>query len=1004
MEAMPWWDVVELRDEVTNAAGRIDDVQVSLFNAVHGVAGDPTNKPPYASPTYYGEITHPTGELVGFMAQIAVRLGGEGAVYERAKSVWRLDQAMGGGKSHGLIGLWHLATSTPAFASTDLGKVVFAEASEIAAGGSLAADLNRPGCVVLSCDNMTPGVPDPSLDGPARTLWERFLWRLFDTNHAKWDEHRKRLDKDAVSKALREADRPVLVLIDEIMDWVQKATSPSSAYDGIVDDMAFMRALLDAANDVPNVSVVIVMIASDKDNITLSDAGENVRRDLDDLLHRNGHSQAVTSGGDFAEIIRRRLFQAAPSAEVLRATTDDFLAVMKGSWGKEVYDRLGWATPSEFRKLVARSYPFHPALIYLAEQEWSQHAGFQKVRSTIQIFAAAAYAQAMRGKNARWSPALIGPGDLPLSSGDVREALLGSGIVADQRTVSALREIASAEIANPDDERGTARQLDLNRDPASGYVDINPRVAERMATALFVYSLAPREQGRRGATEYELKAAGATTSNGFGSGDAELVLTQLRSPDEGLAALEELPGKGGQSTRLLLSTRQTLNMFVRALKVAVTDPERDEAMANAAWDLTRTGPFKDKLRVQAGADTDDPRSLREILEAAGIDDARSNRLVVLDPRRFSLLNGMDPDTRAAIQAVMGLGENKLAVGWASSAVFACVNTQRRAHARGLATEFLARERALEIDAVRADEDLLREAKDRAKEARERFEKAVRNAFQHVIYLGEDADGNRADHTYRFDKEGQSALDGSLVWAALVEADKAYGEGEFDTKALLHQLRSTDWGRPLSEIRDAFWNTPRLPLLPGGEEELRRAIFQALHSGQLLLVDKDGAERRAITPAEVNLGSSGIRIEKPRGSDPGTDVVVPDVVGKARSAARVALNEAGLVADGEGDGTVATQDPAPGTTVAASTGVTLTYKKTTEVRVEHQLAIAKTTAVGDAPTRDSLRTLLMALQNAVGDGDVSHISLNVQVVVTSDVKDDLVMKADVAGIDAKVTDL
>ena len=40
---------------------------------------------------------------------------------------------------------------------------------------------------------------------------------------------------------------------------------------------------------------------------------------------------------------------------------------------------------------------------------------------------------------------------------------------------------------------------------------------------------------------------------------------------------------------------------------------------------------------------------------------------------------------------------------------------------------------------------------------------------------------------------------------------------------------------------------------------------------------------------------------------------------------------------------------------------------------------------------------MALQNAVGDGDASHIALNVQVVVTSDVKDDLLTKAESAGI-------
>lgn len=997
-----WLDAVRLREEVVGASGRIEDVQMSLFNAVYGVGGDPLAVASYGRPAYYGEITHPTSELVGFMAQVAVRLGGSKTVSGRAKAVWRLDQAMGGGKSHGLIGLWHLATHTREFVATDLGKRVMVEAQHLASGDQVDEGLRQPICVVLSCDNMTPGFPDPSLDGPANTLWERFLWRLFEADHRKWDQLRKRWDKDAVAKALKESGRPVLVLIDEVLDWVQKATSATTSYKAIVDDMAFLRAILDVANDIPNVAVVVVMIASDKDNITLSDVGDKARRDLDDLLHRNGHTQAVTSGRDFAEIIRRRLFDTMASSSIISALAEQYLANMKREWGKEVFDRLGWARPGEFRKLLERSYPFHPALIRLAELEWSQHAGFQKVRSTIQIFAAAVYAQAHRAAVAGWAPELIGPGDLPLSQGDVREALLGSGIVADQRTVSAFREIALTEIVSSDDVRGTARQLDRTRDPSCGYLGINPRAAERVATALFVYSLAPREQGRRGATEYELKAAAFVPDDGFGVGDAEVVLTQLRSPEEGLAAVEELPGKGGQPSRLLISTRQTLNMFVRSLKNAISDNERDDAMATAAWELARTGPFKQKLNVEAGSEAEDSRTLRQVLAQAGIDDARSNRLIILDPRRFTLLNGHDTETRAAIRAAMGLGDDKLPVAWASSAVFVCVNTQRRANARGLATEYLARQRVLEIDAVRADEELLQEAKTKAKEARDRFEKAVRGAYQHVVYLGEDADGKRVERTYRFDKEGQTALDGSLVWAALVEADKAYGEGEFDAQSLLHQLRPGDWGKPLSEIRDAFWTAPRLPLLPQGDEDLRKAIYQAIQAHKLMLVDKEGIERNALGPSDINLGTSAIRIVRPA---PPEEVVVPDVLAMTREDARHVAEAAGLFLDAEGaDGTVVSQTPSPGTFVSKGTALSVIIRSTNQPSAEHQVVLVTTTSLQSPGQRAALRTLLMAIQNAVGDGDATHITLNVQVVVKSGVKADLVRKAEAAGIDAKVRDL
>ena len=33
---------------------------------------------------------------------------------------------------------------------------------------------------MLCCDDMVPGEPTKFEDGPAETLWERMLWRMFD--------------------------------------------------------------------------------------------------------------------------------------------------------------------------------------------------------------------------------------------------------------------------------------------------------------------------------------------------------------------------------------------------------------------------------------------------------------------------------------------------------------------------------------------------------------------------------------------------------------------------------------------------------------------------------------------------------------------------------------------------------------------------------------------------------------------------------------------------------
>lgn len=985
----PWWETMRLRDEIAAASGAIEDVQMSLFNAVYGVAG---RKVAYADASYYADITFPSASLIELMAKIAVRLGGHGN-YESVRALWRLDQGMGGGKSHGLIGLYHLVANTRVFTATEVGRAVMTSAESIAGGEDISGDLGRPRVLVLSCDNMTPGKADKEIDGPAETLGERFLWRLFDGAAKLWNEYRAdTANKYRLADAINTVGRPVLILVDEVMDYIRKASAAEQT-DLVVQDMAFLRALLDTVNDVPNCAMVLVMIASDKENIVLTELGERCRGELEDLLVRNARTATVTSANDFGEIIRRRLFEKPPPSEVLSATAAEWFRHVDENW-KRVLGR-SVATYDEFSVKIARSYPFHPSLINLAENEWSLSTGFQRVRSTIQVFAATVFEHQRRAMRNKWVPGLIGVGDLPLSSRDVRDSLLNSGLVPDQRTIASYREIASTEVVADDDDRGTARQIDLKR-TGHPYVNCNPRAAERAATALFVYSIGQRPQGRQGATEAEVKAATFVPDVTFGEGDADIVLAQLRSLEDGLAALEEIPGRGPHPSRLFLSTRQTLNMLVRAQRSAVGDDERDQQLADMAWDIAKTGPFDSVVPVDARSERV-VRPLRGHLEAAGIDDARKNRLIILDPREFSLLNGVDAETRAAIRAAMGLGDQRLAVGWSSSAVFSVVNTQLRANARKLAVEFLARRRVAEIDAVRADDDLARKAREDLSEARRRFEEAVRDAYRHIIYLGEDAQGNRTDLTIRLEKKGQSSLNGDTVWAALCDADKAFAKEEFDTQALLHNLRDSDYGRPLSEIRDSFWNTPRLPLLPGGEEDLRRAIFQAVEGGSLTVVDHTGNLRTAETPAEINMASSSLRLSKP-GVATVSDVPVPEVVGQTADRARALLSHAGFTVIGPVSGTITSQQPAPDVLIAPGATVTLTGEAGPVSQPEnhdHLISVTLSTSLTDEERGYNVRMLLSALAEAA-DADASHIQMTVKVTAPADVRDRIIERAKQAG--------
>lgn len=995
----PWWETVRLRDEISDGRGRIDDVQASLHDAVFGRADGVQGI--YGDADRYGQITHPTGSLVALMAQVAVRLGSSGPASSRTRAVWRLDQAMGGGKSHGLIGLWHLATDTDRLAATDLGGAVFRQAGHIAE--SVADDLGRPRCVVLDCDN-----PEPreKVDGPATTLGERFLWRLFDGFYKKWETYKDHTaNKESLAEALHDVGRPVLILIDEVMDYIRWASNKDEQL--VIGDMAFLRALLDAVSDVENCVLVVVMIASDRDRMALNDTGQRCQGELEDLLVRNGEATTVSGGGDFAEIIRRRLFANQAPVEVVSAATWWFTEHMRGRWDQDVFARLGPAA-ERFAERVERCYPFHPSLIHMAEEEWSQHAGFQRVRSTIQVFAATVYELAEQGRRGEWAPELIGPGDLLLSSRSVRDALLDSGLVTDQRTVASLREIANAEIADPDHpDRGVARRLDLHRQPA-GWNNRNPRAAERAATALFVYSISPRPRGRRGATLPEILAAAFVPGTAFGPGDAEVVWTELSDPNSGLTAIDTLPGRGRQPTRWVFETRQTLRMLHRREREAITDSERDAAVTSVAVDVATSGPFGRIVYVDggeipvSGATSD---GLRALLEGAGIDDRRSNRLVVLDSRWFSL-NGRDSKVRAAIRAAFGLGDGRLAVSWASSAVFACINKQRRSHARAVARDFLAAQRVTQLDSVRTNAEHARGAREKLRDAKGRLHRAVLDAYQHVVFLADDGSGGREVRYYRFQEANQSALSGSVVWAALDSADKAFGQGVFDAPALLHNLRAQDWGLPLSELRDMFWNTPRVALLPGGESDLRRALYSAISAGDIEIADSAGETRTVGAAAEINFRSSELRIQRPLKGQ----VEVPSLIGQSAANARTALQEAGLRGDNAADavsGNVIEQDPSPGTHVRLGTTITLTVQPAgippKPAASEHQVALTITKSLSDSDVRHSIWRLFDAITQAV-DTDASHIQITIQLTAPTATKDNIVNAAENADLSPTVRDI
>ena len=283
-----WADVLTLRDEVRTSDGSVGELQMSLHKAVYQ-----TVVVPYRQVDYYVDITQPTPSLVGFFGRVARRLGGDAD----CTALFHLDQGMGGGKSHALVGLWHMATSPAKFLASPLGQKVKEEAGQ----GGHPVDLAGTKTVVLTADYFSPGKTSETF-GPAKTLFERFIYSLVGGDLDRYNGYvSSGPNKGTLQRALQDAGKPVLILLDELMDYVLQLSDAENV-SSMPNEKAFLNAVADACDDVPRVAFVIVMISSDADEQGYPLQAEDFRGYVAARLERNGETVVVTEAQDFASI------------------------------------------------------------------------------------------------------------------------------------------------------------------------------------------------------------------------------------------------------------------------------------------------------------------------------------------------------------------------------------------------------------------------------------------------------------------------------------------------------------------------------------------------------------------------------------------------------------------------------------------------------------------------------------------------------------------------------
>ena len=123
-------------------------------------------------------------------------------------------------------------------------------------------------------------------------------------------------------------------------------------------------------------------------------------------------------------------------------------------------------------------------------------------------------------------------------------------------------------------------------------------------------------------------------------------------------------------------------MFFNSAKNQIDEDKAYTLVWETAQEIASKGQF-DKLHAVL-----EPVGNQSLSEVAGGFDSEENRLLILNPRHWTLLNGEDSRSRDDVRSILGIGEKTLVVDNAASCVVAAVNTYQRRYAVQAAQDVL----------------------------------------------------------------------------------------------------------------------------------------------------------------------------------------------------------------------------------------------------------------------------------------------------------------------------
>lgn len=399
---LPWREVVEPHQDV--ATGEFQQAEFAADLAkVHGGSAPEE----YRNPREFFARTYLTEGLSTLLLGAAKRLSGSGG-----DPVVELQTNFGGGKTHSMLALYHMAGGTPSADLPGLDQLLSQ------AGLSVPTKINR--AVLVGTSRGPHDVVALPGGREIRTTWGELAWQLggfegLDMLAAH--------DKDGIAPGSDLLERlfkkfsPALILIDEWVAYLRQIYRMENLPSGTFDaNLSFVQSLTEAVKASPGTLLVASLPASQIE--VGGEGGHEALVRLKQTFSRVESSWRPASQEESYEIVRRRLFKEIPGdrfhhrentlKQFVKLYRDDSDAFPQG------------CADEDYRRKLEKAYPIHPELFDQLYTSWGTLEKFQRTRGVLRLMAQVIHELWMGGDPS----VMIMPGNVAIGSNRVEPELL----------------------------------------------------------------------------------------------------------------------------------------------------------------------------------------------------------------------------------------------------------------------------------------------------------------------------------------------------------------------------------------------------------------------------------------------------------------------------------------------------------------------------------------------------------------------------------------------------